>query len=55
VFVVKEDLAERRAVTVGGTDGDQVEIASGLQLGERVIIDGPATLADGSRVTVKER
>ena len=55
VFVVKEDLAERRAVTVGGTDGDQVEIASGLQVGERVIIDGPATLADGSRVTVKER
>jgi len=55
VFVVKEDLAERRAVTIGGTDGDQVEIASGLQIGERVIIEGPATLTDGSRVTVKER
>jgi RND family efflux transporter MFP subunit len=55
VFVVKEDLAERRAVTVGGTEGDQVEIASGLQIGERVIIEGPATLTDGSRVTVKER
>ena len=55
VFVVKEDLAERRAVTIGGTDGDQVEIASGLEIGERVIIEGPATLTDGSRVTVKER
>jgi HlyD family secretion protein len=55
VFVVKEDVAERRAVTIGGTEGDQVEIASGLQIGERVIIEGPATLTDGSRVTVKER
>ena len=55
VFVVKEDLAERRAVTVGGTDGEQVEITAGLQVGERVIVEGPATLADGSRVTVKER
>jgi RND family efflux transporter MFP subunit len=55
VFVVKEDLAERRAVTVGGTDGDQVEITAGLQAGERVIVEGPATLTDGSRVTVKER
>ncbi len=54
VFVVKEDVAERRAVTVGLTEGDQVEIASGLQAGERVIVEGPPTLADGARVTVKE-
>jgi HlyD family secretion protein len=54
VFVVKEDVAERRAVTVGLTEGDQVEIASGLQLGERVVVEGPPTLADGARVTVKE-
>lgn len=55
VFVVKENVAERRAVTVGAAEGDQVEIASGLQAGERVIIEGPATLADGTRVTVRER
>lgn len=55
VFVVKEDVAERRAVTVGAADGDQVEVVSGLQAGERVVIEGPANLADGSRVTVKER
>jgi multidrug efflux pump subunit AcrA (membrane-fusion protein) len=55
VFIVKGDFAERRAVTVGLMDGDQVEIVSGLQVGERVIVEGPATLADGSRVTVKER
>ncbi len=54
VFVVKGDVAERRAVTVGLAEGDQVEIASGLQIGERVIVEGPSTLADGARVTVKE-
>ena len=54
VFVVKGEVAERRAVTVGLAEGDQVEIASGLQVGERVIVEGPATLADGARVTVKE-
>jgi HlyD family secretion protein len=55
VFVVKDGKAERRAVTAGAADGDQVEIVSGLQAGEQVIVEGPATLADGSRVTIKER
>jgi multidrug efflux system membrane fusion protein len=54
VFVVKDGVAERRAVTIGLAEGDQVEIASGLQLGERVIIEGPPTLADGARVTIRE-
>jgi RND family efflux transporter MFP subunit len=54
VFVVKGEVAERRAVTVGLGEGDQVEIASGLQIGERVIVEGPSTLTDGARVTVKE-
>ena len=55
VFVARGEVAERRAVTTGLTDGDQVEVVSGLQVGEQVIIEGPATLADGSRITVKER
>jgi RND family efflux transporter MFP subunit len=53
VFVVKDGRAERRAVKVGQADGDQVEVTSGLLSGERVVVDGPATLADGARV--KER
>jgi RND family efflux transporter MFP subunit len=55
VFVVQGEIAERRAVTIGLTDGDQVEIASGLQIGEQVIVEGPPTLADGARVTIKEK
>ena len=55
VFVVRGDAVERRAITVGGTEGDQVEVTSGLTGSERVVVDGPATLADGTRITVKER
>jgi RND family efflux transporter MFP subunit len=55
VFVVKENVAERRAVRTGAADGDHVEVLSGLQVGEQVVVDGPATLADGTRVTIKER
>jgi RND family efflux transporter MFP subunit len=53
VFVVKEERAERRAVKVGPTNGDQVEVVAGINSGERVVVEGPATLADGTRV--KER
>ena len=53
VFVVKEDRVERRAVKVGAADGEQVEVISGLNSGERIVIDGHNGLADGSRV--KER
>ena len=53
VFVVREDRVERRAVKVGAADGDRVEVVSGLNSGDRIVVDGHDGLADGSRV--KER
>ena len=53
LFVVRDERVERRAVKVGAADGDQVEIVSGVNAGEKVVVDGPPTLADGARV--KER
>lgn len=55
VFVVRDGRVERRAVKAGAADGDQVEIVSGLTAGEQVVVDGPATMKDGDRVSVKER
>jgi RND family efflux transporter MFP subunit len=55
VFVVNAGVVERRAVSAGAAEGDQVAIASGLQAGERVVVEGPPTLADGARITVRER
>jgi RND family efflux transporter MFP subunit len=52
VFVVRGDVVERRAVQVGGTDGDRVEVQAGLQPGERVVVSPPATLTDGARIVV---
>ena len=53
VFVVRDDRVERRAVKVGGTEGDQVEVVSGLASGDRIVVEGNDGLTDGSRV--KER
>ena len=52
-FVVRGDAVERRAVRLGGTDGDRVEVLAGLQSGDRVVLSPPSTLADGSKVTVQ--
>ena len=50
----RQQVVERRAVKTGGTDGDRVEVLSGLQSGERVVAPVPDTLkADGAAVTVK--
>ena len=53
VFVVVEDRVERRAVRVGDARGDQVEVVSGLAAGDRVVVEGPPELVDGSRVVVR--
>ena len=53
VFVVTGTTVERRAVSLGGTDGDRLEVVAGLRAGERVVMSPPPTLAAGSLITVK--
>jgi HlyD family secretion protein len=50
VFVVQGDRVERRAVKVGNAQAEQIEVLSGLSAGDRVVVEGPETLADGARV-----
>jgi len=50
VFVVREERAERRAVTTGPAEGEQIEIVSGLNAGERIVVEGVNGLTDGARV-----
>ena len=50
VFVLKGDRVERRAIKVGSTQGDQVEVLSGVTAGDRVVVEGPGSLVDGARV-----
>jgi RND family efflux transporter MFP subunit len=53
VFVVRDGRAERRAVRVGGTRGEQTEIVAGVAPGEEVVAAGPPDLADGAPVAVR--
>jgi RND family efflux transporter MFP subunit len=53
VFVLHDDRVERRAISAGTTQGDQVEVLSGVSAGERVVVDGPQTLKDGDKVKVQ--
>jgi HlyD family secretion protein len=53
VLVVHDDRVERRAVSLGLENGDQVEVLAGVSAGERVVVDGPQTLKDGDRVKVQ--
>ncbi|HXY76207.1 MAG TPA: efflux RND transporter periplasmic adaptor subunit [Steroidobacteraceae bacterium] len=51
VFVVKDRRAQRRAVTLGGTSGQLRQVLAGVSPGESVIVEAPADLRDGARVT----
>ncbi len=53
VFTVQNGRAERRAVTVRDTDGDDAVLSAGVTAGEKVIANWPAGMKDG--VAVKER
>jgi len=54
VYVVKEDRkVAARPVTVGTVEGAQASIASGLQAGELVVVDGADRLRDGAPVELK--
>jgi len=50
VFVVNDGRAERRAVTVTDTQNDNSIINAGVSGGERVIVNAPANLKDGTAV-----
>jgi len=47
VLVAVGGRAARRTVTVGRVTGSDTQITAGVSAGERVIVDAPATLADG--------
>jgi len=53
VYVVKPDSTVTvRPVKVGPIDAERTSIASGLAVGERVVIDGSDRLKEGAKITV---
>ncbi len=53
VWVVRDGRAERRAVTVAGTQAGETELSAGVAPGEHVVTEPPAGLADGAAVREK--
>jgi RND family efflux transporter MFP subunit len=54
VFVVEDGVAHTRLVTTGRRTGDAVEVLSGLNAGEKVVLPLPVGLQDGARVEVRQ-
>ena len=55
VFLVRDGRAERRAVTLGGTLGDDRQVQAGVSAGDAVIVEAPPTLKDGDAVQEREK
>ena len=53
VFIVRGETVERRAVQLGGTDGDRLEVRAGLQSGDRVVLSPPESLREGALIVIE--
>jgi HlyD family secretion protein len=52
VFVLADDVVALRRVELGIQAEDRVQVVSGLQGGETIVVDDPAVLADGMPVRI---
>jgi RND family efflux transporter MFP subunit len=50
VFTAQNGRAERRAVTVSSTSGNETELSAGVTAGDKVIVDPQPDLKDGAKV-----
>lgn len=53
VFLVREGRAAEHAISLGWREADWVEITSGVQAGDRVVVNGAALIADGSLLELR--
>jgi membrane fusion protein (multidrug efflux system) len=55
VYVVNSSQAKRREVEFGIIKGDQIQITSGLEPGDKLIIAGHRFVAPGQKVNIVEK
>jgi RND family efflux transporter MFP subunit len=55
LFVIQDNKAQLRKVEIGLVDAKNMEIQSGIQPGEQVIVSGQGLLNDGDAVSIEER
>jgi RND family efflux transporter MFP subunit len=54
VYVVKDDVAEARPIEIGESLGGRVEVLSGLEDGEPVVVRGNERLRPGAKIRIDE-
>ncbi len=52
LFIIEGDIAKKRIVSIGGRNGNDILITSGLNAGDKLIVEGFQSLADGDKVQV---
>ena len=52
IFVAKGEVAEKRSISIGLEEGEQIEAVSGVQPGEQVVVAGQGGLKDGSPIKI---
>lgn len=53
VFVIRDGRAQLRLVKTGRRIGGEVELVSGVEAGEKIVIEGAMALLDGQPLTIK--
>ena len=48
--VAKDSTAHRTKVNIGATTGNNVAVANGLEMGQRVVTEGYQKLSEGTKV-----
>jgi multidrug efflux pump subunit AcrA (membrane-fusion protein) len=55
VWIVSDDAASKRAIQVGAIIGERIEITSGINVGDKVVVRGAERLSgDNAKVRVTE-
>lgn len=53
VYLYRDGVVERRAVRIGGENGEQQEVVAGLLDGDQIVVNGMDGLHDGQKVNVR--
>ena len=54
VFIIEDNMARQRKITIGKKVGENVIITSGIKNGELLVIEGMENLEDGSSVEIRK-
>ena len=55
VFLVKGDRVVETPVSLGGPMGEMVEVLGGVKVGDRVVLNPPNRLRNGSKIKIEEK